>query len=336
MPQEPRQKTAATQPFPRGDAVVPQLIEVAPEGYRLVNDGRIFTPFVGSSQTIMLPGIWGGANWPPSAYDPARQRLFVCASSVVNGYTGGGDSNLVPPGNGPGAMYTGGAVTFAPVPRAGIIAALDVTTNKIVWRYRWADQCYSGLLATAGNLVFVGRADGRLTALESTTGEQLWEFQTGAGMHAPVSTFEHNGKQYVIAYSAGSALLGSARGDSVWLFALDGTLPPVNSGAPVSRLAAAAAPPAAPAAAAATVRLADADLTRGKQIYEQACVVCHGADGKSGHGVGAPLNSLKDLAAAIRTVSTGRNSMPPFSATLTPEQVRDVSAYVVGVLAGAR
>ena len=336
VPQEPRQKTAATQPFPRGDAVVPQLIEVAPEGYRLVNDGRIFTPFVGSSQTIMLPGIWGGANWPPSAYDPARQRLFVCASSVVNGYTGGGDSNLVPPGNGPGAMYTGGAVTFAPVPRAGIIAALDVTTNKIVWRYRWADQCYSGLLATAGNLVFVGRADGRLTALESTTGEQLWEFQTGAGMHAPVSTFEHNGKQYVIAYSAGSALLGSARGDSVWLFALDGTLPPVNSGAPVSRLASAAAPPAAPAAAAATVRLADADLTRGKQIYEQACVVCHGADGKSGHGVGAPLNSLKDLAAAIRTVSTGRNSMPPFSATLTPEQVRDVSAYVVGVLAGAR
>ncbi|HVG53028.1 MAG TPA: PQQ-binding-like beta-propeller repeat protein [Vicinamibacterales bacterium] len=336
VPQEPRQKTAATQPFPRGDAVVPQLIEVAPEGYRLVNDGRIFTPFVGSSQTIMLPGIWGGANWPPSAYDPARQRLFVCASSVVNGYTGGGDSNLVPPGNGPGAMYTGGAVTFAPVPRAGIIAALDVTTNKIVWRYRWADQCYSGLLATAGNLVFVGRADGRLTALESTTGEQLWEFQTGAGMHAPVSTFEHNGKQYVIAYSAGSALLGSARGDSVWLFALDGTLPPVNSGAPVSRLAAAAAPPAAPAAAPATVRLADADLTRGKQIYEQACVVCHGADGKSGHGVGAPLNSLKDLAAAIRTVSTGRNSMPPFSATLTPEQVRDVSAYVVGVLAGAR
>ena len=45
VPQEPRQKTAATQPFPRGDAVVPQLIEMAPEGHTLVNDGRIFTPF---------------------------------------------------------------------------------------------------------------------------------------------------------------------------------------------------------------------------------------------------------------------------------------------------
>ena len=41
-------------------------------------------------------------------------------------------------------------------------------------------------------------------------------------MHAPVSTFEHKGKQYVVALSAGSALLGLARGDSVWLFSLDG------------------------------------------------------------------------------------------------------------------
>jgi alcohol dehydrogenase (cytochrome c) len=333
VPQEPRQATAKTQPFPRGDAIVPQLIEVAPEGYQLVNDGRIFTPFVGARPTIMLPGIWGGANWPPSAYDPVRERLFVCASSVVNGYAGGGDPNLVPPR--PGAdLFTGGNTTFAPVPRSGIIAALDVTTNKVTWRYRWSDQCYSGVLATGGSLLFVGRADGRLTALDSTSGQQLWEFQTGAGMHAPVSTFERNGKQYVIAYSAGSALLGSARGDSVWLFALDGTLPPVQSGSPVSRLAAAAAPNP-PLAAVATL-LSEANLERGKQLYTQACVVCHGEDGKGGHGVGAPLASLTDFAATIRTVSSGRNSMPPFSATFTPEQVRDVSAYVVSVLAGAR
>src|SRR5688572_8906001 len=336
VPQEPRQKTAATQPFPRGDAIVPQLIEVAPEGYQLVNDGRIFTPFVGSRPTLMLPGIWGGANWPPSAYDPVRQRLFVCASSVVNGYTGGGDPNLVPPTNTAGAMYTGGNITFAPVPRAGIIAALDVTTNKVVWRFRWADQCYSGVLATGGSLLFVGRADGRLTALDSTTGTQLWEFQTGAGMHAPVSTFEHRGRQYVIAYSAGSALLGSPRGDSVWLFALDGKLTPAQAGTPVSRQA--AAPPPADAVpprvdAAAAPRLADADLVRGKQLYEQACVVCHGADGKGGHGVGAPLTGVNDLAAAIRTVTSGRNNMPPFSASLTSEQIRDVSGYVVSALA---
>src|SRR5687767_2609447 len=242
VPQEPRQATARTQPFPRGDAVVPQLIEIAPEGHVLVNDGRIFTPFVGKDATLVAPGIWSGASWPPSAYDPAQQRLFVCASSVVNGYTGGGDPKLVSPAA--GAAFLGGATTFTRIPRTGIIAALDVTTNKLAWRYQWPEQCYSGTLATAGQLLFVGRSDGRLTALDSVSGRQLWEFQTGAGMHAPVSTFAHRGKQYVLAFSAGSALLGTARGDSVWLFALDGTLAPVAAGTPVSRQTAAPALPA--------------------------------------------------------------------------------------------
>ena len=243
-------------------------------------------------------------------------------------------------------------MTFAPVPRSGIVAALDVTTNKIVWRFRWADQCYSGLLATGGSLLFVGRADGRLTALDSTTGTQLWEFQTGAGMHAPVSTFERNGKQYVIAYSAGSALIGSARGDSVWLFALDGKLPPATAGRAVSRLEGAANPAPAAAnptpaaanptpvaanstpgvAAAVAAAIAAANPVRGKELYEQACVVCHGADGKGGHGVGAPLTGVTDFAAVFRTVGEGRNTMPPFKASFTADQIRDVSAYVVQTL----
>jgi alcohol dehydrogenase (cytochrome c) len=234
VPQEPRQATAATQPFPRGDAVVPQQVDIAPEGIPLVNGGRIFTPFVGEDPTIVKPGIWGGANWPPSAYDPNAQHLFVCASSVINGFTGGGEPNFPAPVE--GGRYAGGQPTTPRMPRTGIIAAMDMTTNTIVWRYRWQEQCYSGVLATGGNLLFVGRNDGRLTALDSRTGKQLWEFQTGAGMHAPASTFVHRGKQYVLAYSAGNALIGSARGDSVWLFGLDGTLPPAAPGQPVSRL----------------------------------------------------------------------------------------------------
>ena len=336
VPQEPRQATAATQPFPRGDAVVPQAIEIAPEGFALVNDGRIFTPFVGQDPTLVAPGIWGGASWPPSAYDPVQQRLFVCASSALNGFTGGGDPKFVPPTA--GVSYTGGKTAFTRTARTGIIAALDVTTNKLAWRYQWPEQCYSGALATGGGLLFVGRNDGRLTALDSATGRQLWEFQTGAGMHAPVSTFEHKGKQYVLAFSAGSALIGSARGDSLWLFGLDGTLPPVQPGAPVSRNAAAVTPPAGAVAAAAGPAGASprvtANLVRGRELYAQACVVCHGEDGKGGHGGGAPLVAVRDLDAAIQTVTAGRNNMPPFGAQFTPEQIRDVSAYVIEALPG--
>jgi alcohol dehydrogenase (cytochrome c) len=330
VPQEPRQKTAATQPFPRGEAIVPQLIEIAPEGHALVNEGRIFTPFVGKDPTIVAPGIWGGASWPPSSYDPVQQRMFVCASSVINGFTGGGDPKFVAPTD--GVAFLGGATTFTRVARTGVIAALDVTTNKLAWRYQWPEQCYSGTLATAGGLLFVGRNDGRLTALDSVSGKQLWEFQTGAGMHAPVSTFERNGKQYLIAFSAGSALIGSARGDSVWLFALDGTLGPAQAGTPVSRNAA-ATPVATPAVAAATPRLAEANLVEGKRIFTTNCAACHGDDGKGGHTGGAPLDKVADFNAAIQTVTAGRNDMPPFRSAFTPEQIRDVSAYVVQTLA---
>ena len=107
-----------------------------------------------------------------------------------------------------------------------MFAALDVRTNKLVWQQQWPDQCFSGVAVTAGGLAFVGRNDGRLTALDSSNGRRLWEFQTGAGMNSPVTVFEHNGRQYVVAYSAGNMLQGTARGDSLWLFGLDGTLEP--------------------------------------------------------------------------------------------------------------
>ena len=320
VPQEPRQATAATQPFPRGDSVVPQFIQMAPEGFELVNDGRIFTPFVGKDPTIVKPGIWGGANWPPSAYDPQKQLLYVCASSVVGGYTGGGDQKFAPPVN--GNSFLGGATAYTRVPRRGIVAAIDVTSNTLAWRYQWPEQCYSGMLATGGGLLFVGRNDGRLTALDSSSGKQLWEFQTGAGMHAPVSTFEHDGKQYVIAFSAGNALIGSARGDSVWLFGLDGTIPPVVPGTPAPRQVAVPAP-----------RNDAVDVVAGQRLYQQACVICHGDAGTGGHGGGASLKAVKDLAATIQTVTAGRNTMPSFAASFTAEQIRDVSAFIVQVLA---
>ena len=241
---------------------------------------------------------------------------------------------FVPPTD--GVAYLGGATTFTRVARTGIIAALDVTTNKLAWRYQWPEQCYSGTLATAGGLLFVGRNDGRLTALDSATGKQLWEFQTGAGMHAPVSTFEHKGKQYVLAFSAGSALIGSARGDSVWLFGSRR-----NAAAGSSRHARVAhRPRATPPAATAPRRpphrrrLADANLVEGKRIFTTGLrgVPRRRRQGRA-HGSARRSTSVADLDAAIQTVTAGRNNMPPFRSAFTPEQIRDVSAYVVQTLA---
>jgi alcohol dehydrogenase (cytochrome c) len=246
--------------------------------------------------------------------------LFVCASDVTGNFIGG-DRDFEIPAD--GLHYEGGVVGFAPLPRTGIFAAADVTTNKLAWRYRWAEQCYSGSLATAGGLVFVGRSDGRLTALDSDTGLALWQFQTGAGMNAPTSTFEHNGKQYVVGLSAGNVLVGAPRGDSVWLFGLDGTLPPAAARDAEIRTTAVPAPSAAPAVAAAP------DLAAaGATVFREACVACHGEDGMGGHGGGAPLDKVEDPALIITTVTDGRGSMPPLGGLLTQEQIRAVAAYV--------
>jgi len=319
VPQEPRQATAATQPHPRGDAIVPQQVDIPPEGHELVNGGRIFTPFYGEQGVIASPSLFGGANWPPSSYDPVRHQLFVCASDVPGNFTGGHKDNQPPP---VGKDYLGGAVGFAALPRSGIFAAVDVRTNKLVWRQRWLDQCYSGSVATAGGLLFVGRNDGRLTALDADNGRMLWQFQTGAGMNSTVSLFEQGGRQYVVAYSAGNVLAGSAKGDSVWLFALDGTLPPAKERDTEVR------PPAEPPVAAATT----GGTSSGAQIFQQACLPCHGADGKGGHGGGAPLNKVSDVALIMQTVRDGRKNMPPFGAALSPEQIQAVSNFVAGDL----
>lgn len=324
VPQEPRQLTAATQPYPRGDAIVPQQLDIAPEGYDLVNGGKIFTPFFGNKGVVASPSLYGGANWPPSSLDPVRNRLFVCASDVPGLFVGGSETHGKPPVL--GENYVGGVVGFAQLPRSGIFAAVDVTTNKLVWRQRWMDQCYSGSVATAGGLVFVGRNDGRMTALDSDTGRMLWQFQTGAGMNAPASVFEHAGKQYVVALSAGNALAGTAHGDSVWLFGLDGKLPPAQARD-------SEAPPAVTATApATTASTANTSKVSGAEIFQQACVPCHGPDGKGGHGGGAPLNKVTDLAAVVLTITEGRKTMPPFGGALTAEQIQAVSRYIVSDL----
>ena len=222
VPQEPRQFTSPTQPFPRGDAFVPHQIDVAVEDFPLVNQGRIFTPFWADG-VIAKPSPRGGANWPPSSYDPASNYFYVCGTDMVNLFKGG-EENQVIPAEGHGGRYLGGAFGGAPIPGTGIFAAVDMKTNRLVWQQRWRDNCYSGSVTTAGGLVFVGRNDGRLTALDSSNGKRLWEFQTGAGMNSPVSVFQYEGEQYVVAYSAGSLFAGSPRGDNLWLFSLKGTM----------------------------------------------------------------------------------------------------------------
>jgi alcohol dehydrogenase (cytochrome c) len=87
----------------------------------------------------------------------------------------------------------------------------------------------SGLLSTAGGLLFHGESDGNLVAYDIKNGAELWKFQTGAGANAPVSTYAVDGEQYVAVLSGGNALYMSQRGDLLWAFKLGGKVPPATA-----------------------------------------------------------------------------------------------------------
>ena len=328
--QEPRQATSPTQPYPIGEAIVPQSIDIPPEGVpliegggQIVNDGKIFTPFW-ADPIALKPGTMGGANWPPSSYDPESHWLYVCATDRINSFSV--DEDLAPPVA--NQVYMGGRFTQAEADDRGILAALDLTTNRIAWRQQWREICYSGSVVTAGGLLFVGRNDGRITAIDKTNGDSLWEFMTDAGVNSTVTTFEHNGDQRVVVHAGGGVFAGAQRGDGIWMFSVDGTmrsLPTAGAGF------GGAGPRFGRPQAAPEER--PVNLDRGREIYAEACVACHGESGDGGHGGGPTLVAGLPAETIAAIAREGRNTMPGFGTVYAAPDIRDVASYIVDVLA---
>jgi quinohemoprotein ethanol dehydrogenase len=220
VPQEPRQKTAKTQPIPVGDPTVPQCAELLP-GYDKA--GCLFQPFWDTPVLVQPSGI-GGTNWSPMPYSPDTGLLYVdgtVRTSVFARYAQDWKN---------GMRYVGGTQA-APIGSAmsGTFTAINSTTNKIAWQqklpYRMGGN--GGGTVTAGGLLLRGSPDGNIVAQNAKTGEVLWQFQTGFGADAPPMTYEVDGQQYITIVAGGNSVHGSAFGDAVWTFALDGKLQPL-------------------------------------------------------------------------------------------------------------
>jgi PQQ-dependent dehydrogenase (methanol/ethanol family) len=228
VPQNKWANTWATQPYPVGDAFARQCPDRSKYRGRNAPDGKpfkmgcIYTPYDNKQFVAFAPSALGGNNWPPISFSPDTNYIYVCSSETdmalkavtnVFGAYQGGDN------------FTG--ITFGALNTyGGTFTALDARTNKIAWQKKWSGNCYSGSLATGGNLVFVGRNNGEVQAYNASDGTQLWRFMTDAGANAPAITYELDGKQYVAILSGGNSFSSPRRkGDSIWAFRLDGTIP---------------------------------------------------------------------------------------------------------------
>jgi len=210
--------------------VIPAVIHGGKTGHIYVHDRsngnliRFSEPMVSQEGLWTLPtkdgarmslGANGGVEWSPMAFNPSLNLAF--AVNLEQPMTYHVEAAAYPGGK----LWLGGAFkNSVGEEQFGNVTAVDVNTGKVVWKARTDQPMIGGALSTAGNLVFAGEGNGWFKAYDAKTGKVLWQYQCGAGVNAPATSYTVNGKQYIAVAAGGNTQLDFKRGNSVFVFAL--------------------------------------------------------------------------------------------------------------------
>ena len=146
----------------------------------------------------LCPAVSGGKNWEPTAYNPELNLLYVPTKQGCNVIETVEQKDMVDQGGTvkPRERFAGGAPKTT-TRATGSLKAVDPVTGDIKATQKLDYPNWDGVLATAGNLVFLGQPDGTFSAHDARTLKELWSFNTGTGINAPPITYSVNGKQFV-------------------------------------------------------------------------------------------------------------------------------------------
>jgi alcohol dehydrogenase (cytochrome c) len=143
---------------------------------------------------VSCPGNMGGKNWPPTAYNPKYHLWYIPVIESCNTMT---NVEMIPGESyKPREFFTGGGPSQHEQ-ITGSVTAIDVSTGKVVGKYETKYPMLGGILTTAGDLVLTGQPSGEFVALNAQTLEELWRFETNAGINAPPITYSIGDKQYI-------------------------------------------------------------------------------------------------------------------------------------------
>lgn len=285
---------------------------------------------------LVHPGPNGGHNWHPMAFSPDTGLVYLPVHDMPMSYRLDREWRYRP-----GQLNTG--LDFSqyialedgtPVEIDAGLLAWDPVAQREVWRVRHPAAYNGGALATGGNLVFQGTADGRFVAYRATDGEKLWEAEAGTGVMAAPITYQLDGVQYVsvaagwgasLALTGGPAALAAGvwGGGRVLTYALGASSPPPPR----------AEPPAPTGSPPARGSHPPALVERGDRLYHTHCMGCHGPQAISG----GAIRDLRDASAETHArfaeiVLAGEREplgMPAFGDRLNRDEADAIQAYLL-------
>ena len=300
-----------------------------------------------------IPGAGGGHAWHAMSYSPKTGLVYIPALDMGMSYTAQPLERISQYKFNIGYDFVKSSLPQDPKIKAdakagtlGRLLAWNPVTQQAAWAVPNPEPWAGGTVATAGNLVFQGKATGQFVAYRADTGAQLWSADTQAGINASPVSYAVDGRQYIAVQTGWGGAFAIAAGEialakraptntpRILVYALDG----------MDRLPPAAVPALLPLAP--PTRFGDTAMReRGMRIYHPYCSNCHGDAAVSGSFIPDLQRSpaLADATAWRRIVLEGERrsrGMVGFAAELTAEDAEAVRAYIVAraheTLAGSR
>ena len=164
--------------------------------------GLAIQPYIPATRTLrgdpaerVCPTWHGGLAHQPPAYNPVKRVVYSVGTEGCYTQTGGTGVNPTT-----GAMV---GRAFNSDLYYGSVTAFDVVNNKVNAKVNVPIEIRSGVLATAGGLIFTALTEGDLVAYNDDTLEEVWSFNLGTPLKAPPMTFAYNNKQYIAVQTSG-------------------------------------------------------------------------------------------------------------------------------------
>ncbi len=150
--------------------------------------------------TVVYPNSPGATNFQAPSFSPLTKLLYVNTRDEGGVFYTRRDEYKE------GSWFLAGRFISKPGEEArGAVKALEPATGAVKWEFPMFAPSWSGVLSTAGGLVFAGAHEGDFFALDDATGKLLWRFPTGGRIFANPVSYLAEGKQQV-AIAAGHAI----------------------------------------------------------------------------------------------------------------------------------